>query len=281
MRQTTPTPSSARFARSLPFAPACNLFCEVVATFVLVYAVLRLSEPSFPFPTPTGSLAEEVKVGLGSIGFLRVGLIVFAIGLSLGGTTGDAINPARDLGPRIAHAVLPIRGKRDSDWSYAWIPVVGPIVGGLLVQCCTCLADCSRLELGTGERRTAPPSACPMGQRCEEFSLSYTSTKSPASESGASPKTHSLALCACMAMICAMKNASQRCRWGRGWAVEKFGFDSWFHSSGICFGRATLLRSRSRGSPRDAPPAWLGGSLALPDASPWRGHKESRGECGS
>ena len=132
MQQTTPTPSSARFVRSLPFAPACNLFCEVLATFVLVYAVLRLSEPSFLFPGPTGSLAEEVKVGLGSIGALRVGLIVFAIGLSLGGTTGYAINPARDLGPRIAHAVLPIRGKRDSDWSYAWIPVVGPIVGGLL-----------------------------------------------------------------------------------------------------------------------------------------------------
>jgi len=71
-------------------------------------------------------------VGLGSIGAVRVGLIVFAIGLSLGGTTGYAINPARDLGPRIAHAFLPIANKRDSDWSYALIPVVGPIVGGVL-----------------------------------------------------------------------------------------------------------------------------------------------------
>jgi glycerol uptake facilitator protein len=61
-----------------------------------------------------------------------VGLLVFAIGLSLGGTTGYAINPARDLGPRIAHAVLPIPGKRDSDWGYAWVPVIGPIAGGLL-----------------------------------------------------------------------------------------------------------------------------------------------------
>ena len=71
-------------------------------------------------------------VGLGSIGAVRVGLIVFAIGLSLGGTTGYAINPARDLGPRIAHAVLPIPGKRDSDWSYSWVPVIGPIVGAAL-----------------------------------------------------------------------------------------------------------------------------------------------------
>jgi len=61
-----------------------------------------------------------------------VGLLVFAIGLSLGGTTGYAINPARDLGPRIAHAFLPIKGKRDGDWGYAWIPVVAPMVGGLL-----------------------------------------------------------------------------------------------------------------------------------------------------
>jgi glycerol uptake facilitator protein len=60
---------------------------------------------------------------------LPVALIVFAIGLSLGGTTGYAINPARDLGPRIVHALIPLKGKRDSDWSYAWIPVLGPIIG--------------------------------------------------------------------------------------------------------------------------------------------------------
>ncbi|HEV8379208.1 MAG TPA: aquaporin, partial [Tepidisphaeraceae bacterium] len=68
----------------------------------------------------------------GALGALPVGLLVFAIGLSLGGTTGYAINPARDLGPRIAHAILPIPGKRDSDWGYAWVPVLGPIAGGLL-----------------------------------------------------------------------------------------------------------------------------------------------------
>ena len=72
------------------------------------------------------------EIGLGAIGALPVGLLVFAIGLSLGGTTGYAINPARDLGPRIAHFLLPIPNKRDSDWSYAWIPVVAPICGGLL-----------------------------------------------------------------------------------------------------------------------------------------------------
>ncbi len=112
--------------RSAPF----NLFCEVVATFVLVYAVLLMADPSFEFVE--GSESREIKIGLGSIGALRVGLIVFAIGLSLGGTTGYAINPARDLGPRILHAILPIRGKRDSDWSYAAIPVLGPMTGGIL-----------------------------------------------------------------------------------------------------------------------------------------------------
>ena len=104
-----------------------NFFCEALATFVLVYAVLLTTDASFSLNS-----GEDVTVGLGSIGAVRVGLIVFAIGLSLGGTTGYAINPARDLGPRIAHAFLPIANKRDSDWSYALIPVVGPIVGGVL-----------------------------------------------------------------------------------------------------------------------------------------------------
>ena len=112
--------------RTLPL----NFVCEVIATFVLVYAVLLMSDPSFVLND--GDRSREIPVGLGSIGALRVGLIVFAIGLSLGGTTGYAINPARDLGPRIAHALLPISGKRDGDWSYAAVPVAGPIVGGVL-----------------------------------------------------------------------------------------------------------------------------------------------------
>jgi len=96
-----------------------NLFSEVLGTFVLVFGVLML----------TGS-----EVGLGSIDALPVALLVLAIGLSIGATTGYAINPARDLGPRIMHALLPIKGKGCSDWSYAWIPVVGPILGsGLAV----------------------------------------------------------------------------------------------------------------------------------------------------
>jgi glycerol uptake facilitator protein len=112
--------------RGLP----ANLFCEVVGTFVLVFAVLMLTDASFTWDAPDPS--REVKVGLGSLGAIRVGLIVFAIGLSLGGTTGYAINPARDLGPRIAHHLLPIPGKRDSDWSYAWVPVAGPIIGAIV-----------------------------------------------------------------------------------------------------------------------------------------------------
>ncbi|MBX7244962.1 MAG: aquaporin family protein [Candidatus Sumerlaeaceae bacterium] len=94
-----------------------NLICEIIGTFVLVFAALMLAVPT---------------VGLGSIDALPIALVVLGIGLSLGGTTGYAINPARDLGPRIMHAILPIPGKRDSDWGYSWIPVVGPIVGAIL-----------------------------------------------------------------------------------------------------------------------------------------------------
>jgi glycerol uptake facilitator protein len=75
---------------------------------------------------------REVKVGLGTLGLVPVSLLIVAIGVSLGGTTGYAINPARDLGPRIVHALLPVPGKRDADWSYAWVPIVGPLVGAAL-----------------------------------------------------------------------------------------------------------------------------------------------------
>jgi glycerol uptake facilitator protein len=112
--------------RNLPH----NAFCEAVGTFVLVYAVLMMTDPEFTLRE--GSTTADVAIGLGSIGAFRVGLIVFVIGVSLGGTTGYAINPARDLGPRIIHFLLPIPGKRDSDWPYAWVPVVGPIAGGVL-----------------------------------------------------------------------------------------------------------------------------------------------------
>ncbi len=94
-----------------------NLITELIATFLLVYTVLYIVSPAS---------------SLGSLNTLPVALLVLGIGLSLGGPTGYAINPARDLGPRIMHAILPIPGKRDSDWGYAWIPVLGPVVGGLL-----------------------------------------------------------------------------------------------------------------------------------------------------
>lgn len=96
---------------------ANNFISEVIGTFVLVFAVLYIAAP---------------EVGIGAISALPVAFLVLGIGLSLGGTTGYAINPARDLGPRIMHALLPIPGKRDSDWSYSLIPIIGPIVGSAL-----------------------------------------------------------------------------------------------------------------------------------------------------
>lgn len=111
---------------------ASNLFSEMIGTAVLVLAVLLAVEP-FAGPVETGGAAVEpsLRLGLGSLGALPVGLLVLSIGLSLGGTTGYAINPARDLGPRLAHALLPVPGKGSSDWAYAWIPVAGPLLGAL------------------------------------------------------------------------------------------------------------------------------------------------------
>jgi glycerol uptake facilitator protein len=107
-----------------------NVLCEAAGTFVLVFAVLLAADPEFTLAGGTES--QTVKLGMGSLGAVPVALVVFAIGLSLGGTTGYAINPARDLGPRIAHALLPITGKGDSDWGYAAVPVVGPVLGALV-----------------------------------------------------------------------------------------------------------------------------------------------------
>jgi glycerol uptake facilitator protein len=107
-----------------------SFFCEVLGTFVLILPIFLVTEPSFQLPGVAGATA--VPVGLGSLGLMPVALVVFGIGLSLGGTTGYAINPARDLGPRLVHALLPVPGKRDSDWGYAWVPVLGPLLGALL-----------------------------------------------------------------------------------------------------------------------------------------------------
>ena len=102
-----------------------NVLSEAVGTFVLVFTILYFSDATITDD-------DTVVVGLGSLGALPVAFLVWAIGLGLGGTTGYAINPARDLGPRLAHALLPIRGKGSSDWGYAWVPVVGPLLGGVL-----------------------------------------------------------------------------------------------------------------------------------------------------
>ena len=98
------------------YNPISNVISEVIGTFVLMFGILSFSNyDTFPWA-----------------GNLITGVLIIGIGLSLGGTTGYAINPARDLGPRIAHALLPIPNKGDSDWKYAWIPVVGPILGAIL-----------------------------------------------------------------------------------------------------------------------------------------------------
>jgi glycerol uptake facilitator protein len=94
-----------------------NLLTEIIGTYVLSLAVLYMAQP---------------QVGLGALSALPVAIVVLGIGLSLGGPTGYAINPARDLGPRIIHFLLPIPDKRDSDWSYSWVPVLGPIIGAAL-----------------------------------------------------------------------------------------------------------------------------------------------------
>ena len=91
-----------------------QVLTEAIGTFVLVFVIITFGQ------TPSG------------LGPLAVALLVVGIGASLGGPTGYAINPARDLGPRIAHAILPIKGKGSSDWSYAWVPVVGPLIGGAI-----------------------------------------------------------------------------------------------------------------------------------------------------
>jgi len=97
--------------------PVFNLLTEIIGTFVLLFGALAMSKSTD---------------ALGTLNALPVSLLVLAIGLSLGGPTGYAINPARDLGPRIAYFILPIKNKRDSDWSYSWIPVMGPIIGAAI-----------------------------------------------------------------------------------------------------------------------------------------------------
>ena len=100
------------------------MLSEAIGTFVLLLAVFYITN---------GEMGKDkTPIGLGSIGAIPVAFIVWSIGLSLGGTTGYAINPARDLGPRIIHSILPMTGKNKRDWKYSWIPIIGPIIGASL-----------------------------------------------------------------------------------------------------------------------------------------------------
>ena len=126
-----PTPSWAcsRPRRPIRNLPA-NVVTEIIGTAVLLFGILAIADNAQMLTRPGDvDLSAVFSSGLQP---LLVGILVLGIGLSLGGPTGYAINPARDLGPRLAHAVLPIAGKRDSDWAYAWVPIVAPLIGGVL-----------------------------------------------------------------------------------------------------------------------------------------------------
>jgi len=101
-----------------------NLFSEITGTFVLIFVIFYFTNAEMG--------TEKTPIGLGSIGAIPVAFLVWVIGLGLGGTTGYAINPVRDLGPRIVHALIPMKDKGSSDWAYAWVPIVGPVLGATL-----------------------------------------------------------------------------------------------------------------------------------------------------
>ncbi|SER18040.1 MIP/aquaporin family protein [Pedobacter rhizosphaerae] len=101
-----------------------NLFSEIIGTFVLIFVIFYFTNAEMG--------TDKTPIGLGSLGAIPVAFLVWVIGLALGGTTGYAINPARDLGPRIVHALIPMKGKGSSDWGYAWVPIIGPIIGATL-----------------------------------------------------------------------------------------------------------------------------------------------------
>ncbi|WP_231424255.1 MIP/aquaporin family protein [Pedobacter sp. Leaf250] len=117
--------------KAAPFATApairnlkSNLFSEIIGTFVLIFVIFYFTNAEM------GS--DKTPIGLGSLGAIPVAFLVWVIGLALGGTTGYAINPVRDLGPRIIHSIIPMKGKGSSDWGYSWVPIVGPIIGATL-----------------------------------------------------------------------------------------------------------------------------------------------------
>jgi len=101
-----------------------NLLSEIIGTFVLIFVIFYFTNAEMG--------TDKTPIGLGSLGAIPVAFLVWVIGLALGGTTGYAINPARDLGPRIVHALIPMKGKGSSDWGYAWVPIIGPVIGATL-----------------------------------------------------------------------------------------------------------------------------------------------------
>ncbi|MCX2430011.1 MULTISPECIES: MIP/aquaporin family protein [unclassified Pedobacter] len=101
-----------------------NLLSEIIGTFVLIFVIFYFTNAEMGI--------DKTPIGLGSLGAIPVAFLVWVIGLGLGGTTGYAINPVRDLGPRIIHALIPMKGKGSSDWSYAWVPILGPVIGATL-----------------------------------------------------------------------------------------------------------------------------------------------------
>lgn len=118
--------------KAAPFATApairnnlSNLLSEIIGTFVLIFTIFYFTDASL-------GTKEITPIGMGSLGAIPVSFLVWVIGLSLGGTTGYAINPARDLGPRIVHALIPMKGKGASNWDYAWIPILGPVIGSCI-----------------------------------------------------------------------------------------------------------------------------------------------------
>jgi glycerol uptake facilitator protein len=107
-----------------------NFFCEALASWLLIFVILVFGvDANVPHLDAEGA---HLHIGMGELGAFPVTCLIMAIGMSLGGATGYAINPARDLAPRIAHAILPMKNKRDSGWGYSWVPVAGPIVGGIV-----------------------------------------------------------------------------------------------------------------------------------------------------
>ncbi len=130
-KETADTASKLGVFSTIPAIrnPLANLLCEIIGTAVLVFGVLSIGAHAQELKSPAGlDLSIVFSKGLS---FLLVGFLVWGIGLALGGPTGYAINPARDLGPRMAHALLPIAGKGHSDWGYSWIPIIGPLIGGV------------------------------------------------------------------------------------------------------------------------------------------------------